>query len=158
MRVMFPKVVIIGTGLIGGSLGLALKRSRLATEIIGVARHPNTLRIARRQGCITAGTTDWRRAVGSASLVILCSPVGAILEQLRRIGPELSAGCIVMDVGSTKQAIVSAAEKYLPATVYFVGAHPLAGSEKTGPGQARSDLFRNCVCVVTPTRRTHAPA
>lgn len=158
MRVMFPKVVIIGTGLIGGSLGLALKRSRLATEIVGVARRPQTLKLARRRGCITSGETDWRRAVSGAQLVILACPVHAILEQLRDIGSCLAAGCIVMDVGSTKQAIVNAAQLHLPPTVYFVGAHPLAGSEKTGPGQARSDLFRNCVCVVTPTRRTHAPS
>jgi prephenate dehydrogenase len=135
-----------------------MSRRRLANRIFGVARQRRTITVAKRKGCITAGTVDWRAAVAMADLVILACPVHAILAYLRRIGPFLPDGCIVMDVGSTKSEIVRTAAAHLPARVSFVGTHPLAGSEKTGPAEARPDLFSGCVCFVTPGKKSDPEA
>ncbi|MBU4305538.1 MAG: prephenate dehydrogenase [Candidatus Omnitrophica bacterium] len=157
-KAKFKKAVIVGPGLIGGSIGLELRSKKMASRVIGVARHMATLRTAQRKGSIDTGSTDLMRAVSDADLVVLAVPVGAIKKTIIRIKDSLKPGCIVFDVGSTKQEIVRTAERYLPQQIFFVGAHPMAGSEKAGPEFAESGLFVDSLCFITKTSRTDVQA
>ncbi len=154
----FNQVTIVGLGLIGGSLGLALRRRRLAREVIGLSRRAATVRQAIRRGAIDRGTTDARRAVQDADLVVLAAPVDAIAPQAVRLARFMRPGSILTDVGSTKARIVRALERALPRHVAFVGGHPLAGSEQRGLQAATPRLFDGSVCILTPDRRTDRAA
>ncbi len=154
----FKQITIIGVGLIGGSLGLATKKKGLASRVVGVTAHKSTLKKAQRRKAIDAGTLDIKRSVLGSDMVILATPVDKILSTLKKIRPYLKKGCIVIDVASVKNAIVHAAEKILGRRGYFVGAHPMAGSEKRGIDKADSNLFKNAPCVLTRTGRTNAKA
>lgn len=147
------RVAIVGLGLIGGSLGLALRRRRLA-RVIGVSRRPATLRQAKRLGAIDAGTALLREAVADADVVVLAAPVDAIETLGRHAARFMRPGSVLTDVGSSKARIVQALGRAMPRGVAFVGAHPLAGSERRGIEAARADLFTGSICVVTPTGRT----
>lgn len=151
---LFNKVAIVGVGLIGGSLGLALRKKGLVGEIIGFSRHEESLRLAKRRRIIDEGYRDIRKVILDKDLVILATPVNKIIEIIPQIFPFLKRGAIVTDVGSTKSEIVKQAEKYLTGEVYFVGAHPLAGSEKKGVKEAKENIFENAFCIVTPTKNT----
>ena len=155
---LFNRITIVGLGLIGGSLGMALKRRRLARDVVGLSRHPETLRKAKRRGAIDVGTTDARRAVEQADLVVLATPVDAIVPQAQRLARFMRPGSTLTDVGSTKAQIVRALERSLPRTVAFVGAHPLAGSEQHGIDAADPRLFDGSVCLLTRTARTDPAA
>ncbi|HZZ41297.1 MAG TPA: prephenate dehydrogenase [Tepidisphaeraceae bacterium] len=148
------RVTILGVGLLGGSIGLALKSAISGCEIVGYGHRSSTLDRAREVGAIDDGTTDPAAAVAGSDLVILCTPVLTFAELLRQIRPSLTPGAIVTDVGSTKRSVVEAAEAILPSNVHFVGSHPMAGSEKRGVEFARTDLFKNAICIVTPTPKT----
>jgi prephenate dehydrogenase len=148
-------VAIIGVGLLGGSIGLALRERNLADVVVGIGRRAASLRTAKRRGAVTQTTTDLKAGVAQAELVVVCTPVDQIAEHARQAawnGPE---GVWVTDVGSTKEAIVhsldQALAKHNPRHARFVGSHPMAGSEKHGPQHARADLFENRVVVVTPS-------
>ena len=147
-------MTIVGLGLIGGSLGLALKRRRIAREVVGVSRRASTLRRAKARGAVDWGTTDLARGVRDADVVVLATPVDAILTQGRRAARLMRRGAILTDVGSTKAEIVRALERAVPSGVAFVGAHPLAGSEQRGIEAADPALFDRSLCVVTPTPHT----
>jgi len=147
------RVAIVGLGLIGGSLGLALRRRRLA-QVIGVSRRPATLRQAKRLGAIDTGTALLREAVADADLVVLAAPVDAIETLGRHAARFMRFGSVLTDVGSSKAQIVRALERSMPRGVAFAGAHPLAGSERRGLEAARADLFDGSICVITPTSRT----
>ncbi len=155
---MFRKAVILGTGMLGGSVALALKKHNLATQVVGTSRQEASLKIAIDMKAIDEGTTDIRKAIQGADLVVLAAPVKVILEHIDDISKHLRRGCIVTDVGSTKAAIVEAAEKHFPPHVMFVGSHPMAGSEKSGMAQARADLFKDAVCIMTPNAKTNKMA
>ncbi len=155
---LFRKVTIIGVGLIGGSVAKAMRKHRLAKEIVGLSLGQQTLTTALKEGIIDQGFTDPAKAVANADLVILAAPVGIITSTLAMIGPHLRRGCIVTDVGSSKAAIVTAAHKNLPTHVFFVGSHPLAGSEKTGIANASAELFQGASCIMTPIDATHRMA
>jgi prephenate dehydrogenase len=157
-RHMFRRAVILGTGMLGGSVALALKKHDLAAQVVGTSRQESSLKMAKEMKAIDEGTTDVRRAIQGADLVILAAPVKVILENIDDISKHLRRGCIVTDVGSTKAAIVEAAEKYFPPHVMFVGSHPMAGSEKSGMAEARADLFKGAVCLMTPTAKTNRMA
>ena len=133
---------------------MALTRRRLAREVVGVSRSPSTLRRARLCGAVDVGMIDSRRAVRSADLVVIATPVDTIVPYARRLAPCMRVGSILTDVGSTKGEIVRALERTLPAHVAFVGAHPIAGSERRGFGAADARLFDGSFCVLTPTART----
>ena len=152
---MAPKrVTILGVGLLGGSIGLALKSAVSGCHIVGYGHRESTLEKAKEVGAIDEGSTDPAKAVGGSDVVILCTPVltfGALLSQ---IGPSLTAGAVVTDVGSTKRSVVAAAEAVLPKTASFVGSHPIAGSDKRGVEFARTDLFKHALCILTPTQNT----
>ena len=150
----FKQVTIVGLGLIGGSLGMALRRRGVARTVVGVSRHPASLRRAKRLGAIDWGTTDLARAAAGADVVVLATPVDAIAPFGRRAARSMRPGSVLTDVGSTKAAIVRALEPGLPRGVHFVGAHPIAGSERRGIDAADAQLFDGAVCIMTPTART----
>ncbi len=147
----FKQVTIIGTGLIGGSLGLALKKRRLAGRIIGCDRAP-VLERAQDCGAIDAGNTNPADAVRGSSLVVLATPVIPILDLIARLGPVLSAKTLVTDVGSTKAEIVERAAKSFGrnAAQRFLAGHPMAGKETSGVESADADLFEGVAWFVTP--------
>jgi prephenate dehydrogenase len=147
------RVTIVGLGLIGGSLGMALRRQRLAREVVGLSRSMANVARAKRRGAIDWGTTDPRRAVGDADLVVLAGPVDTIVPQGRRLARLMRPGRILTDVGSVKGRIVAGLDGRVSNRVAFVGAHPLAGSERRGIETADAGLFRNAVVILTPTAR-----
>lgn len=155
---LFRKVTIIGVGLMGGSLGLGFKKHRLAREVVGLSQRHSSLAAALKIHAIDQGYHDIRKAVTNADLVILATPVGIITGMLSMIGPYLKRNCIVTDVGSVKTSIVNLAQEQLPASVFFVGSHPLTGSEKQGIQYASDELFKGSLCIMTPTGKTNRSA
>lgn len=147
-------VAIVGVGLIGGSIGLALQQRRLARNVVGIGRRASSLRSARRCGAVTSTTTNLQRGVSGSEVVIVCTPVGSIVQQVQAAAMHCPDGALITDAGSTKAGIVAALPEKFPRGVTYVGSHPLAGSEKNGPQYALPDLFDGRVVVVTPTRRT----
>ncbi len=157
-RQFFRKITIIGVGLIGGSLGLAIKKRRMARVVVGVSQRQSSLQAALKNQAVDEVYQDVKRAVAGADLVVLSTPVSIINSMLMTIGPHLKRHCIITDVGSTKVSIVKTASEHLPEHVYFVGSHPLAGSEKKGVQNAQPDLFEGAPCLVTPTKTTNKRA
>jgi prephenate dehydrogenase len=150
--VRFQKIAIIGVGLLGGSIGLAVKRRRLAREVAGFVRRPESLKDCEKAGAVDYATTDLLAAVSDADLVILCTPLSQMRSRVAEMLPALKRGAMVTDVGSVKAGVVRDLELLVQKYgAHFVGSHPMAGAEKTGVGAARADLFENAVCVVTPT-------
>lgn len=145
------RVAIVGLGLMGGSLAGAL-HGRCA-RIIGVARREETIEQALSQGLIDDGTTDLAAGVSKANIVVLATPVRAIIAQLEQIGPLLSPGCLLMDVGSTKAQVVARMER-LPAGVQPLGGHPMCGREVAGIAAADPTLYQGCTFILTPLNRT----
>ncbi|WP_447970510.1 prephenate dehydrogenase [Nitrospira sp. M1] len=158
MNRLFHRVVIVGVGLIGGSLGLILKQQGLAETVIGVGRRVENLQLAVTLGAIDQYESDAQDAVQGADLVVLATPVDTYATHLRDWGGRLPAQAIVSDVGSVKGQLVEEAEQLLPKHVRFVGAHPIAGREKSGVAYATADLFKGARCLVTPTTRTDPEA
>ena len=155
---IFRQVTIIGVGLIGGSLGMAIKRNGVAQEVVGLSHRHTSLVYALKNNAIDRAFYDIKKAVEHADMVIMATPVNAIVNLLPTVARCLKRGCIVTDVGSTKVTIVDTAEKTFPSSSFFVGSHPLAGSEKQGAEFATADLFQNSLCVVTPTEKTNRAA
>jgi len=155
----FKQVTIVGTGLIGGSLGLALKKRRLAGRIVGCDRAP-VLERARDCGAIEAGTTNLAEAVHGSGLVVLATPVIAILDLIDRLGPALPPRTLVTDVGSTKAEIARRAVKSFgrSAGQRFLAGHPMAGKEHAGVEHADADLFGGAVWLFTPLPRQNVHA
>jgi len=149
-------VAIIGVGLLGGSIGLALRAAGFTGRRVGIGRRRSSLDKALACDAVDEVTLDPARGVAEAQLVILGTPIGAFESLLRQIAGGLAPGTYVTDVGSTKAQVVRTARRLLPAGVRFVGSHPMAGSEKTGVEFARADLFEDALCLVTPTRSTPA--
>jgi prephenate dehydrogenase len=144
------RLSILGVGLLGGSLGLAVKKAFSDCRVMGYGHRPDSLDRALAMGAIDESSADPVRAVEGADLVVLCTPVQTIGPLLRQVAPALKPGAIVTDVGSTKRSIVRAAREGLGKNVRFVGSHPMAGSEKRGVEFARPDLFAGAVCILTP--------
>ena len=155
---VFNRVTIVGLGLIGGSLGMAIKRRRLAKTVVGYSRKSATLRAASRRGAIDVGTTNLRAAVRDAEFIIVATPVDAIVPLARQAARWCRRGAILTDVGSAKSRVVHSLERSLPRHVSFVGAHPLAGSERRGIEAASKELFKGSICILTRTPRTNARA
>jgi prephenate dehydrogenase len=149
-------VAIVGVGLIGGSIGMALRKRKLAEKVIGIGRRQETLRIARRVGAIDHTTVDIEKGVSEADLIIVCTPVGRIVEDVNKAALHCPEGAIITDAGSTKQSIVAALDSGLPRECRFLGSHPIAGSEKTGPANADAELFEGRIAILTPTLNTRA--
>lgn len=151
------RAVIAGVGLMGGSLGLALRHR--GWRVVGLGRDAARLAKARRRGAVDEATTDPARALAGADVLVLCAPVDQLARQARRLKPFVPQKALVMDVGSVKGAVVRALAPLFPrGGPVFVGAHPMTGSEKTGVENARADLYRGAPCVVTPAPGTPARA
>ena len=145
------QITIIGTGLIGGSLGLALRKNKFAGRIVGCDRE-GTLERARRRGAIDHGTANPGDAVRGSQIVVLATPVLAIVDLIERLGPSLSARALLTDVGSTKAAVVERAVKIFGknAGKRFLAGHPMAGKEMSGVDYADADLFQKAVWFLAP--------
>src|SRR5579864_1149677 len=156
----FARAAIIGVGLIGGSLGMAMRKRRLAREVIGVARVPETIGAARTRGAIDRGTTDPVDGVAGADLVVLATPPELVVSMAQQVLPYLGAGAIVTDVASVKGGIVPEIESALDPGrgVAFVGGHPMAGNEGRGVAAASDGLFEGSVYLITRTPRTDPAA
>ncbi len=153
MVLPFDSVAIVGVGLLGGSIGMALRAGGWEGRRIGVGRRPEALAEAREFGAIDEAMDDLAQVGSEADLVILATPVRAFEPLLTRLAPTLKETAIVTDVGSTKAHIVTQAEAIV-GPHRFVGSHPMAGTEQKGVAFARADLFEGARCILTPTART----
>jgi len=151
------RIAIIGLGLIGGSLGLALKKNAAPgarLKIVGIPRRAETIELAKQLGAIDEGTTDQVKGVADADLVFVCVPINLITAVIQEIAPGLKKGAIVTDVGSSKAEIVSKAERLMPRGVFFIGGHPMAGKESSKLESAEAGLFKDRTWLLTRTART----
>jgi len=154
----FRRVALLGIGLINGSLALVMRREGLAEEIVACARTEATLATARRLGLADRTTTVPREAVAGADLVVLGTPVGAAGPVAEAMAPGLAAGAIVTDVGSIKADVIRAVVPHLAEPARFVGGHPVAGTEHSGPEAAFDTLFARRHCILTPIEDTDPDA
>ena len=155
---LFDRVALIGIGLIGGSIALAARRGGLARTIVAATRRQETADTANRLKLVDHCGTDLAAACADADLVIVCTPVGACGEATKAIAPSLKSGCIVSDVGSVKQAVIDAMQPHIPAGVHFVPAHPVAGTENSGPEAGFAELFDGRWTILTPLPGSDAAA
>jgi cyclohexadieny/prephenate dehydrogenase len=147
---LFPRVALIGFGLIGGSIARAARAQGLAGEIVTTARSTKTRARVLELGIVDRVVETNAEAVKEADLVILCIPVGACGPVAEEIAPHLKPGAIVSDVGSVKGAVVREMAPHLPDGVHFVPAHPVAGTEHSGPDSGFAELFIDRWCILTP--------
>lgn len=156
---MIQRLAIVGVGLLGGSIARAARARGLAGEIVGIGRDASRLAPAREDGTLDRATTDLAGGIRGADLVVLAAPVLTIERLLAGLAPALGPETVVTDVGSTKGAIVRAAERAGAGRAFhFVGSHPMAGSERAGYAVARADLFEGTTVIVTPTEASDAGA
>ncbi len=155
---LFGRIALIGIGLIGSSLARVIRRDGLAGHIAVAARTQRTLDTAVDLGLADSVTLDARQAALDADLVVLCSPLGAYAGIAADIGPALKPGAIVSDVGSVKQAVIDDVSPHLPDGVHLVPAHPVAGTEHSGPEAGFAELFDGRWCILTPSAGTDAQA
>jgi prephenate dehydrogenase len=154
MKAHWPVVAIVGVGMIGGSIGKALRARRLATKVVGIGRSQASLDAAKRAGCVTDTSTDIAAAAG-ADLVVVAAGVAAIPALLDAVDAVVRPGTLLTDAGSTKASIVTGWERRRRSRRgRFVGGHPIAGSHRRGPAAADGDLFAGRVAVVTPAKAT----
>nr|WP_213395121.1 prephenate/arogenate dehydrogenase family protein [Yoonia sp.] len=150
MAVIYDKVALIGLGLIASSMCHAIRRAGLARQIVGYARSAETRATAREIALCDLVTDTAVEAVADADLVVLCVPVGAMEDVARAIGPHLKPGATLSDVGSVKRAVIDAVAPFVPEGVHFIPAHPLAGTEHSGPRSGFAELFDNRFCILVP--------
>ncbi|MBW1856399.1 MAG: prephenate dehydrogenase/arogenate dehydrogenase family protein, partial [Deltaproteobacteria bacterium] len=141
MSVLFERMAIVGVGLIGGSLAKAVKEKKLVGEVLGVGRSEERLESARKLGIIDRYSGRMNDILGEADLVVVAGPVGVIVDLIREMIPFLKKGTIITDVGSVKKKIVKEVEAFIPGSLYFVGGHPIAGTENSGFEASFSTLF-----------------
>jgi prephenate dehydrogenase len=151
-------VAIVGLGLIGGSIGLALREAKAAQQVAGYDLGKGVSDRARKIGAIDQPYSALVDAVRGAELIILATPVGAMRALLQNMATMASPGAVITDVASTKAQVISWAEEFLPSNVFFVGGHPMAGREVSGVDSADAALFQNRIYCLTPTRHTASPA
>ena len=151
----FETVAIDGVGLIGGSIGLALRERDLAREVVGIGRRKSSLEKAKQAGAIDRGTTDLRAGASDAQIVVVCTPVDLIAERVTKIATACRSSTIITDAGSTKSAILAAVDAELANRhngPHFVGSHPIAGDHRTGVEHSRADLFEGRAVIVARER------
>ena len=151
MNNTFEKVCIVGLGLIGGSIGLAIKRSNISNQITGYARSNSTLERAIELGLVDSVKDNLEEAVNNSDLVILATPLSTFRELVEEMSPFLKKGCIITDTGSAKLTVIEDLKDILPNGVEFVPGHPIAGTEESGPDAGFAELFDNRWCILTPT-------
>ena len=150
------RIAVVGVGLLGGSIGLALRAAGYTGRRVGIGRRMESLQKALNYDAVDEVTCDVPAGVADAQMVILGTPVGRFESLLSQMAPALRPGTLVTDVASTKVEVARLAARFLPQTVRFVGSHPMAGSEKAGVEYARADLFEDALCLITPSRSTPA--
>ena len=150
----FEKVTILGVGLMGASFALALKQFGLSNEVVGCGRTIENLRRAKEKKIIDSFESDPAEACRDADLIVFAMPVGFFIDTAKKIGPALKKGAIVTDVGSVKGNLVREMELLMPGGVFFVGGHPIAGSDRSGIDPASAEIFRNAKCIITLTDKT----
>ncbi len=158
MTVIYDRVALIGLGLIASSMFWAMKRGGLVGEVTGYARSEATRDTARRIGLCDRVCDTAAEAVAGADLVVLCVPVGAMGDVAAEIAPHLKPGATVSDVGSVKRSVIEAVGPHLPENVHFIPAHPLAGTEHSGPESGFATLFDNRWCLLVPVEGTDPAA
>ena len=151
MNNTFEKVCIVGLGLIGGSIGLAIKRSNISNQITGYARSNSTLERAIELGLVDSVKDNLKDAVNNSDLVILATPLSTFRELVEEMSPFLKKGCIITDTGSAKLSVIEELKGILPNGIEFVPGHPIAGTEESGPDAGFAELFDNRWCILTPT-------
>lgn len=151
---LFNKIAIVGVGLIGGSIGLAIKKKKIANKVIGIGHHKKSIKLALKIKAIDEGSLDINKVKG-ADLIILATPPQAIIDIFPKLSKLIGEKPIVIDVGSIKEKIIEAASK---TGINFIGCHPLAGLEKKGPENANTDMFSGSICLLTPPKKTSAEA
>jgi prephenate dehydrogenase len=153
--VRWKKVTLAGVGLLGGSLGLALKQRKLADLVVGFVRRKESINECESHGAVDSATLDLHEAISGAELVVLCTPIAKMKSLVKQMRPALAKGAIITDVGSVKASVVDDLEEPVAKMGgKFIGSHPMAGAERMGVAAARGDLFNNAVCVVTPTSKS----
>ena len=155
---IFPRLALIGIGLVGSSIALAARRAKATGHVAISSRTPATLARARSLGLGDSYHADPADAVGNADCVILSIPVGAVGVVAALVAPALKPDAIVSDVGSVKAAVVAAMKPHIPKGVHFVPAHPVAGTEYSGPDAGFAELFDNRWCILTPPPGTDSSA
>lgn len=158
MTVIYPRVALLGLGLIAGSMALAMRKFGLTSHITGYARSQETRDIALEIGLVDQVFPSAAEAVKDADLVVFCVPVGAMSSLAQEIAPHLKAGATITDVGSVKKAVIDAIGPYVPGAVEFIPGHPLAGTEHSGPRSGFDSLFKNRWCLLTPLEGTDPDA
>ena len=158
MSRVYDRVALIGLGLIAGSMSLAIRRAGLAAEVTGYARSAETRATAREIGLCDRICDTAAEAVADADLVVLCVPIGAMGPVAEEIAPHLKPSATVSDVGSVKKAVVESVAPHLPQGVQFIPAHPLAGTEHSGPRAGFAELFDNRFCLLVPDADTDTDA
>ncbi len=158
MSVIYNRVALIGLGLIAGSMAHAMRRAGLAGEIVGTSRSAETRAVAAEIGLCDRITETAAEAVVGADLVVLAVPIGAMAAVAEEIGPYLAPGATVTDVGSVKREVIVQVAPFLPDTVHFVPAHPLAGTEHSGPRSGFATLFDDRYTLLTPVEGTELEA
>jgi len=158
MSEMFAKVALLGIGLIGSSMAHAMRRGGLAGHIAGYSHRVETLDLARTVGFAHALYSDAAACVKDADLVVLCTPVGTFRSLAEEIAPNLKPGAILSDAGSVKGAVIRDVGPFVPEGVHFVPAHPIAGTEQSGPTAGFAELFDGRWCILTPPEGTDPDA
>ena len=168
-RVRFPfksiqsmpwdRISLIGVGLLGGSLGLAIKQRKMAGRVHAHVRRPESIAECQQFGTADFATQNIAQAVEGADFIIICTPLAQMREVMEQMGPHLKPGAIITDVGSVKGSVVQELEPLaLKWKCEFVGSHPMAGSEKRGMSASRADLFQGAICLITPTNNSSPKA
>lgn len=152
------QITVIGLGLLGSSITLAVLRTFAGIKVVGYTHRPSTRRKARKLAVATEIVNDIGASVANADLVIIATPIRTFEQIFSEIAHSLPAGCIVTDVGSTKVLPHRWAARNLPKTAHYVGSHPIAGSEQRGVEFARDDLLEQATCILTTTKNTNRKA
>jgi len=155
----WQQITLVGVGLLGGSLGLAVRKRRLAGRVVGFVRRQASVAECEQLGACDKAEVNLEAAVRGSDFIILCTPLAQMRELTERMLPVIKRGAVITDVGSVKGSVGSELEPlFARAGAYFVGSHPMAGAEKTGVGAANAELFQKAVCAVTPTAATQVDA
>ena len=157
---LFKRISIVGVGLIGGSIGMACRDKGITSEVIGVGRRRSSINKALKLGAIDKGTLNLKCGISKSDLIIVSTPVAVVIKKIKECIRYAKTEAVIIDVTSVKTPIVEAIDKIIKRKkgIYFIGTHPMAGSEESGVAVARRDLFKNSMCIITPSKHTNKMA
>lgn len=157
-RLILNQISILGVGFLGASFALAIRKMGICKTIYGYSRSRDNLEKAKARGIIDNYSFDLREVCAGSDLILLATPVGIFLNIINEIKGFVKKGSIITDVGSIKGKLVYEIESAIPEGVFYIGSHPITGGEKSGVENAKSDLFDNSLCIMTPTKNSHFDA